>query len=204
MDIADSAELWKPIKDNPKYWISTWGRVKNVKFNRILKPQRATNGYLQVGISNNSHSTSKSIHQLMALTFLGSKPFKFEISHIDNEKENNRLSNLEYVYYKENRRKRSIYKFCDVCKELLSPRKGSKDTKTCSPLCHRKKYGKSLKLICKFCGKHFLRKASDHRRSTKYNPGKGQNTFCSKRCFGSWAGKNFGWQTEYQKKSFIS
>jgi len=190
-------EIWKPISNYPQYWISTLGRIRNNKFNRILKPYKATNGYLQVTLSNNSHAKSKCIHQLMALTFLGLKPQKFEINHIDGMKENNKLSNLEYIHYAKNRRRRKHFKYCIVC-GIFMP-KASPKLKTCGLKCHQKKYGTEIKLLCTECGKSFYRKYSEHKRNIKWNPSKGKNVFCSKHCHGIWIAKNYGWQTEYQK-----
>lgn len=191
-------ECWKVISDYPNYWISTWGRVKNIRYNRMLTPKAATNGYLQVNLSNNHKSTSKCVHQLMALTFLGQKPFKFEISHKDDDKENNHLSNLEYVYYKENRKKRTIYRFCVICGELLSTRR----RKTCSNKCFRLAH--NVKLICIVCGKTFWRYKSSHERAVKDYPSKGENVYCSRQCRGIWFGKKYGWQTKFQQDLGIS
>lgn len=98
--------MWKTIiVDNVKtnYSISENGEVKNIKTNKILKPKKKKNGYLEVCL----YPTPKQkkyilIHRLVAESFLEKEEGKEQINHKDGNKENNHLSNLEWCTSSEN------------------------------------------------------------------------------------------------------
>lgn len=101
-------EIWKPIPNFSRYEASDKGNVRSLKYkngNRtvVLKPC-ITGGYLQTMILNDDgkYMTQK-IHRLITLAFYGERPIgKDEVNHIDGNKLNNRIENLEYVSRKEN------------------------------------------------------------------------------------------------------
>ena len=43
------------------------------------------------------------VHSLVALAFLGEKPHRHDVDHIDKDRKNNNLTNLRYLSYKQNR-----------------------------------------------------------------------------------------------------
>ena len=94
-------EVWKKIDQNmyPKgkfgqtYSVSNYGRVRNDKTGRILKPRKGRKGYLRVNLVGKDFM----IHRLVALTFIKNKNKNFDqVNHIDGNKENNHVSNLEW------------------------------------------------------------------------------------------------------------
>ena len=90
-------EIWKDIPNfEGLYLISTNGYVKSLITNKILKTGLWVSGYKVVNLYKNKKSHHRSIHQLMAETFLDHKPNKYKIivDHKDNDKMNNRLDNL--------------------------------------------------------------------------------------------------------------
>ncbi len=68
----------------------------------ILKPMEDINGYLYVGLSKNGKAKSIKVHKLIALTFIGIRPNRLVINHIDRNRKNNKISNLEYITTREN------------------------------------------------------------------------------------------------------
>lgn len=93
-------EILKPIPvcgyDN--YRVSNLGYVKNVVTGKILKPQNNGKGYLHVSLYNNDHiSRTVMIHRLVALAFLENPLDLPQVNHIDENKHNNRVDNLEWV-----------------------------------------------------------------------------------------------------------
>lgn len=70
---------------------------------RILSPGRGSHGYLTVSLHENGKGTSHCIHRLVATSFLGIQDGK-EVNHIDGNKMNNNLSNLEWVTRQQNTR----------------------------------------------------------------------------------------------------
>ncbi len=88
------------------YQVSNFGRVKSLKFGKekILKPGKNTRGYLAVVLSHNKHQYNKRIHGLVMLVFKGERTKGQEVNHIDENKENNFLYNLEYCSKSQNQK----------------------------------------------------------------------------------------------------
>ena len=93
-------EVWREVKDYPDYEVSDLGRVKSFKRGRelILKPYVAKNGYSIVTLQNGLQGIKK-VHQLVAIAFLNHIPSgnKLVVNHINFNKSDNRLTNLEIV-----------------------------------------------------------------------------------------------------------
>lgn len=86
------------------YMVSNLGRVKNVKRDSILSPGRNSKGYLRVILCNNGTKKQVLVHRLVALAFIPNPDGKREVNHIDCNKQNNAVSNLEWVTHSENMR----------------------------------------------------------------------------------------------------
>lgn len=91
------------------YQVSNYGRVKRIGrksgavADRILKQAlNIHSGYLQVGLWKNHKKSTKSIHRFVALTFIPNPENKPEIDHIDGNRLNNRVDNLQWVTKSEN------------------------------------------------------------------------------------------------------
>lgn len=99
-------EIWKTIKGFEDYKVSNFGNVKSFKNNKelILKTQLTKKGYKRLSLSNGKIQKHFLVHQLVAIYFLGHKPNGMEnvIDHIDNDKQNNNVSNLRIVSNREN------------------------------------------------------------------------------------------------------
>ncbi len=103
-------EIWKPIPGyEENYKISNKGRIKsfskNPKSNRrvkILRQRITSGGYDHAALWKNKKMTGFRVHQLVAHVFIGPNPGRLVVHHIDGRKANNRVSNLEYVTYREN------------------------------------------------------------------------------------------------------
>jgi hypothetical protein len=109
-------EIWKPIKDyEGLYEVSNLGRVKSLektlknRFNyyktkeKILKPNIGYGGYAfqKIGTEGLNQKTF-AIHRLVADAFLTKKNELDIVNHLDLNKTNNKLSNLEWVNFREN------------------------------------------------------------------------------------------------------
>lgn len=103
-------EIWKPVVGNEnRFSVSSLGRVraekkqfgKRIIESRILKTHLGKNsGYVQVGIEIDGKRTPRSVHRLMARAFLGISDLV--VNHINADKTDNRIENLEYVSIREN------------------------------------------------------------------------------------------------------
>ena len=98
-----SEEVWRDIKGYEGiYQVSNMGNVKNIKFNRIIKPFTQGAGYLRVDLSKENTRIRSLVHRLVAKTFIPNPENKPEVNHIDEDKTNNRIDNLEWCTRKEN------------------------------------------------------------------------------------------------------
>lgn len=98
---ADDGELWKAIDGySGWYYASIYGNILTLKQTpaRILKPQDTGKGYLYVDLEGQQ----RKIHRLVANTFLDNPYHKPVVHHIDGNKHNNRLDNLQFATYREN------------------------------------------------------------------------------------------------------
>ena len=106
-------EIWKPIEDYEGcYEVSNLGRVKSLKFNKevILKTCIDSGGYAYNGLRKNGKSKNFLVHRLVAFAFLGKKDYQDQVNHINGDKTDNRLNNLEWVSNVENYCHRSLLK----------------------------------------------------------------------------------------------
>ena len=96
---------WKPVFVNgiqTKYEVSSCGMIKSLYLNIILQPCLDGDGYPQVNIYVNGKRYCKKVHRLVAETFIPNPDNKPEVNHKDGNKENNDISNLEWVTNQEN------------------------------------------------------------------------------------------------------
>jgi hypothetical protein len=91
--------MWKTIEGFENYEVSDNGEVRNKKTGRVLKNSAAPIGYLRVNLRANNQSYTRYVHRLVALNFLEGEG---EVNHIDGNKSNNNVKNLEWVSHKEN------------------------------------------------------------------------------------------------------
>lgn len=84
-----------------KYLVSKDGVVRIKKNNRKNTP-RNMYGYKRITISYRGEVVNKSVHSLVLETFVGTRPLGLQINHIDGDKQNNSIDNLEYVTASQN------------------------------------------------------------------------------------------------------
>lgn len=73
------------------------------KHGKQVKPVRTCKDYLLVGIKRDGRRTSISVHRLVALAFIGPCPDGYEVDHINNVRDDNRVENLQYLTRRDNR-----------------------------------------------------------------------------------------------------
>lgn len=97
-------EKWKPIKDYPNYIISSIGRVMNIRTKRLLKSYLDNSGgYECVNLWRNNCGKIYRIHILVYTHFYNDFNLQnYVINHIDGNKTNNNMLNLEKITYQEN------------------------------------------------------------------------------------------------------
>lgn len=88
---------WKKIEEPfDLYEVSSEGSVRNRKTGKALKPQRNRKGYLKVHLYGREITKFISVHRLVAEAFIPNPNNLPEVNHKDEDKENNKSSNLEW------------------------------------------------------------------------------------------------------------
>ncbi len=98
LDINDlENEVWKVIIEFPDYSVSNLGRVKSLKFGkeRILRQVKDSGGYFQLTLYKNGKGKPKQVHRLVYETHIGKLEDGYDAHHINENKEDNFISNLE-------------------------------------------------------------------------------------------------------------
>lgn len=124
-------EIWKDVVGFENYYeVSNYGRVKRKKgftyykdgriaefSETILKPGKNRKGYYIIYLSVNSKKYTKSIHRLVALAFIDNPNNLPQVNHINCNKLDNKVENLEWMSNLENLRhafKNNIFKERDL------------------------------------------------------------------------------------------
>lgn len=102
-------EIWKQIKDFPKYEVSNYGRVKSNWYgkSKIRVQKKGSHGYFYVTLCDPGKQRVKLIHRLVLETFIGECPDGMEGSHLDGDRLNNCLDNLVWETRPDNGRRRT-------------------------------------------------------------------------------------------------
>lgn len=111
-------EIWKDIKGyEGLYQISNTGKIKSIdrcyahkgcnggfyhKKEKILIPAYDKDKYLKVTLCKNGKKNSKSVHRLVAETFISNPNNLPQVNHKDENKQNNSVNNLEWCTVKYN------------------------------------------------------------------------------------------------------
>ena len=95
-------ETFVKIEGFEKYEVSNLGKIRNIKSGRILKPQLDSAGYLMHALYGHGKQKNLLLHRIIATAFIDNPEGKPCVNHIDENKLNNDLSNLEWCTAKEN------------------------------------------------------------------------------------------------------
>lgn len=94
---------WKKIKECPRYSVSNTGKVKNDETGIQLTPGKTTPGYLSAHLYyGNQRRLVRSVHRLVAEAFIPNLNNCPCVNHLDGNKLNNVVDNLEWTSYAKN------------------------------------------------------------------------------------------------------
>lgn len=90
------------IEAFPLYEISTYGRLRKIKTNRILNCECKKHRYIRVNLNNGKKLQTVAIHRLVAMAFIPNPENKSDVNHMDRNTRNNNLQNLQWCTKSEN------------------------------------------------------------------------------------------------------
>ena len=94
-------EEWRPVSEQPDYEVSNLGRVR--RDDHFITPYDDGAGYLSVNLCQRSRLKRRRVHRLVCIAFHGPPPTpKHDAAHWDNDRANNRATNLRWATRKEN------------------------------------------------------------------------------------------------------
>ena len=91
-------EIWKKVNGFPYYEVSSHGKIKNVVTGYMLSDRYRTSGYAIASLYiGKKKSTNKYVHRLVAEAFILNPNNYPTVNHIDFDKKNNKIENLEWA-----------------------------------------------------------------------------------------------------------
>lgn len=90
------------LKEFPNYTIDINGNVFDIEKNKYCHFNKDNYGYILVNLRKNNNWYKRKVHRLLALAYLPNPNNKCDVNHIDGNKSNNNLSNLEWATRSEN------------------------------------------------------------------------------------------------------
>lgn len=90
------------IENYPNYTISDKGKIVNTNTNKELKPYIRKDGYVVATLSKGGKKYKCYLHRLVAETFIPNPDNLPQVNHIDEDKTNNCVENLEWITPKDN------------------------------------------------------------------------------------------------------
>ena len=98
--------MWKKLELdglNKEYLINEYGEVFDVKENKMRKPHIHRKGYLKISFYLNGKYKQRFVHRLVMQTFKWKEGCEnLQVNHIDGNKQNNHIDNLEWCTLQEN------------------------------------------------------------------------------------------------------
>lgn len=173
MDELYEDEIWKPIIGYEGFYeISNYGRVRSYykkngrtisNIPRLLKGKVDKDGYIEYSLSNNGVQKFKRGHRLVMENFTSNPENKPQVNHIDGNKSNNHINNLEWVTQQENTLHAYKTKLSERSREVASITHG----KVCRLMCI--KYNVEYEFNSLSKASVFLGKGSDFLKQVKRN-----------------------------------
>lgn len=107
--MEETKEVWRDIQSyKGEYQISNLGRVKSLNYKGNVGKEKIKIaevnhiGYFRIALSHHGKNKHFMVHRLVADSFISNPFHKLQVNHIDGDKQNNNVINLEWVTQSEN------------------------------------------------------------------------------------------------------
>lgn len=106
IDVSLEDEIWADISGyDGRYKVSNFGRVKSMEYHNtkgvrregILKPAVDGSGYFRCALSKENILITYKVHRLVAQTFIPNPNNYPQVNHLNGNKQDNRVCNLEWT-----------------------------------------------------------------------------------------------------------
>lgn len=87
-----------------RYLIDDSGNIYSIRKNKFVAQRLDRYGYPRVNLYEGTKQYTRTVHRLVAQAFIPNPENKLEVNHIDGNKENNNIDNLEWVTSSENQK----------------------------------------------------------------------------------------------------
>lgn len=103
-------EIWKTVVEASNYEVSNLGRIRNITTGKYLNPSKHKSTINRIKLRNNSEKLSSYVLTHLILKAFGVKnPKRFKnVLHINGDKKDNRLDNLEWGTHRTNARPKEL------------------------------------------------------------------------------------------------
>lgn len=145
--------MWKSVKGyEGLYEVSNLGNVKSItRYKKQLKPSLDKDGYRYVKLKHNNSSKHARIARLVAIAFIPTNDETKEVNHIDYNRQNDNVNNLEWVTRKQNTQHSSQHYKGSRHKKIIQTKGGKTIEKFNSMMDAERKTGIKASNICKCC-----------------------------------------------------
>ncbi len=95
--------IWREVcGSDGRYEVSNAGAIRKVATQKLVHQYISSNGYMRASIYMDGRYRTVAVHRIIAQAFVSNPDGKPQVNHIDGNKTNNALSNLEWVTASEN------------------------------------------------------------------------------------------------------
>lgn len=98
-------ESWKQVEGYPHLFVSNTGKVWTTIHSRYLRPHLTNRGYLRVPLVKNGRRKLAHLHRIVAEAFIPNPKGLTDVDHINGNKLDNRVENLQWMSRGDNLRK---------------------------------------------------------------------------------------------------
>lgn len=122
-------EKWLPVREFDRlYEVSSHGRIRSLRTGKFIAQSIGNSGYPGVNLWKGNSGYARTVHRLMAQVFLPNFDDALQVNHIDGDKKNNVITNLEMVTPSEN----SLHRYHVLGFQNLAPMIGIENPNACA------------------------------------------------------------------------